>query len=325
MATAKHVTIGAWRVKPVGIGTWQAKSRVWGSSSADEVVGAIVKALSRGVNLVDTAEAYGWGRSEELVGEALRKYGSNDALIATKLAGCNASPGEVVKHAEASRRRLGLDAIGLYQIHWPPSNYTDECRVIREMESLIDKGLTHMIGLSNYDVGDLEKALNCLRKHELVSDQVEYSLVQRAPERELLPALREAGMALIGWGTLAKGALAGRTKANNLVRFLDSSFHIAARNKELQEVIKEISARYRVSRAAVVIKWSIEKGAVPLVGVRREKHVESLMEALNLSMERSELIKLDELTVKYVGRSFTEVVPRAIPNKVICFLNKLLL
>ncbi len=325
MGAVKHVTLGSWRIKPVGIGTWQAKSRVWGFSEPKEVIEAIVKAVTEGVNLIDTAEVYGWGRSEELVGEALRRYGGNDVLIATKLAGCSASPGKVVKHAEASRRRLGLDAIGLYQIHWPPSIYTDECRVIREMESLIDKGLTHMIGLSNYGVGDLERALNCLRKHELVSDQVEYSLVQRAAERELLPALRERGMALIGWGTLAKGALAGRTKANNLVRFLDSSFHIAAHNKELQGAIKEISVRYGVSRAAVVIRWSIEKGAVPLVGVRREKHVGSLLEALNLSMGQSELIKLDELTVKYVGRSFTEVVPRAIPNKVICFLSKLIL
>jgi len=325
LGVAKHVTLGSWRIKPVGIGTWQAKSRAWGSGEPKEVIEAIVKALTEGVNLIDTAEAYGWGGSEELVSEALKKYGSNDVLIATKLAGCNASPGKVVKHAEASRRRLGLDAIGLYQIHWPPSNYTDECRVIREMESLIDSGLTYMIGLSNYDSKDLRKALNCLRKHELVSDQVEYSLVQRAPERKLLPDLKREGMALIGWGTLAKGALAGKTEADNLARFLDLSFRIAAGNKELQEAIKEISKRHGVSRAAVVIRWSIEKGAIPLVGLRREKHVKSLVEALNLSISEDELAWLDKLTYKYIGRSFTRVVPRLIPNEVICILTKLLL
>ncbi len=325
MGAAKHVTLGSWRIKPVGIGTWQAKSRVWGSSEPKEVIEAIVDALTEGVNLIDTAEAYGWGRSEELVGEALKKYRSNDILVATKLAGCNALPSKVVKHAEASRRRLGLDAIGLYQIHWPPSNYTDECGVIREMESLIDRGLTHMIGLSNYDSKDLSKALKCLRKHELVSDQVEYSLVQRAPERELLPALGKEGMALIGWGTLAKGALAGKAKADNLARFLDLSFRTAARNIDLQEAVKEISGRHGVSRAAVVIRWSIEKGAIPLVGVRRKKHVKSLVEALNLNMGEDELIRLDELTHMYVGRSFTKVVPRSIPNRVICSLSKLLL
>ena len=80
-----------------------------------------------------------------------------------------------------------------------------------------------------------------------------------------------------------------------------------------------------MSRASVVIRWSIEKGAIPLVGVRRRKHVKSLVEALNLSMGEDELACLDELTHKYLGRYFTKVIPRLIPDKVICFLSKLLL
>jgi len=319
------ITIGGWRIKPVGIGTWQAGSRMWGTSAAEEAINAIVEALSSGLNFIDTAEIYGWGRSEVLVGEALRRYGSSDVLVATKIAGCNARPGQIVKRAEASRRRLGVDAIGLYQLHWPPSIYTDECRIVWELESLVDKGIVHMIGVCNYDWDELEKLLYCTRKHEIVSDQVEYSLVQRAPERRLFETLRKHGMTLIGWGTLAKGALAGKTRVDNIARLLDPSFYAAAKNWELQEAIREIAEKHGVSRAAVAIRWSIEKGAVPLVGLRRRKHVKSLIEALTFSLTSEELDRLDRITKRYLGRGFTRVAPRIIPNIVICALYRLFL
>lgn len=321
----KTTHIGDWRISPLGIGTWQAGSRMWGTSIADEAIEAIVEALSNGINFIDTAEIYGWGRSETLVGEALRRYGGSDVLVASKIAGCNVRPEQIEKHAEASRRRLGIDAIGLYQLHWPPSIYTDECEVIWSLESLIDKGIAHMIGLCNYDWDELEKALYCTRKYEIVSDQVEYSLVQRAPERRLFETLKKHNMALIGWGTLAKGALAGKSRADNMARLLDPSFYYASKDWKLREVLNNIAKKHNVSTATIAIRWSIEKGAIPLVGIRRRRHVGSLVEATRISLTQEDLKRLDEVTRKYVTRGFTRVVSRVIPNILVCSIIRLLL
>ncbi len=321
----KTIHIGEWRISPLGIGTWQAGSRMWGTGIADEAVEAIVEALSYGINFIDTAEIYGWGKSEILVGEALKRYGASDVLVASKIAGCNVRPEQVEKHAESSRRRLGIDAIGLYQLHWPPSIYTDECRVIWSLESLIDKGIAHMIGLCNYDWDELEKALYCTKKYEIVSDQVEYSLVQRAPERRLIETLKKHNMTLIGWGTLAKGALAGKRRVDNMARLLDPSFYYAARDWKLQEVLNDIAKKYDVSTATIAIRWSIEKGVIPLVGIRRRSHVKSLVDATRLSLTREELIRLDKITRKYMTRGFTRIVSRVIPNILVCSVFRLFL
>ncbi len=317
--------IGGWRVSPVGVGTWQAGSRLWGSTNMEEAVSALVEALTQGINFIDTAVIYGWGRSEYVVGEALRRYGrSQDVLVATKIPGCIVEPDEMLKHAEASRRRLGLDTIGLIQLHWPPSVYTDPCKPIWGLEKIIDAGISHMAGLCNYDWVDLEKALYCTRKHELVSNQVEYSLVQRAPERRLMDMMKKNRMTLIGWGTLAKGALAGKTSIDNLARLLDPSFHFARKDYELHAMLDELASKHNVSKATIAIRWVIEKEAVPLVGIRKKRHVKSIVDALKIRLSSDEVAQLDNLTRKYLTRSFTEVAPKILPGKLICALYRLL-
>lgn len=195
--------LGGLKASPIGLGAWQAGSKAWLVDKA-ELIRAYRRAFELGVNFIDTAEIYGWGQSERLVGEAVRGY---DVLVATKVAGFHW--GRVEKSARASLGRLGR--IDLLQLHWPPPAYAPFCKVIRELERLKEVGLVHEIGVSNFDETLLRRAFECLKRHEIVSDQIEYNLLNRAADRpEFKRAVEELGVKIIAWSPLAKGAVFGR-------------------------------------------------------------------------------------------------------------------
>ncbi len=311
----RYVSIGGLRVSVVGIGAWQAGMRAWGSSMREEIVGAYHYAFDHGINFIDTAEIYGWGRSERVVGEAIKGY---DVVVATKIAGCFFSPMWIEKRLRGSMERLGLDSIHLYQVHWPPSIYTRLCPGMRKLEELAAEGLIHEIGVSNFDAGLFEKAAACLEEKRIASNQVEYSLVQRAPEKRLFPVMKRYGARVIAWGPLAKGALAGKKRIDNIARLTDPRFHRARRDRVLQEALRRVAEEQGVSMATVAIAWVIAKGAVPIVGVRRKRHVDSLIEAAELNLSSDQLKLLDEASSRYIRGDITRVTLRIIPNILLC-------
>ncbi len=296
----------------IGVGTWQAGFKSWGAGyTKRDVIEALQYAFENGVRLIDTAEIYGWGLSEEVVGEAIKEY--PDVLVATKVAGFHTSPGRIIKSAEESRRRLGVDAIDLYQLHWPPSIYTNLCRVIRSLERLIDFGIVRYIGLSNFDEPLLRKALECLRRHEIVSNQIQYSLVYRRPETGVKQYMEERGITLIAYSPLGKGVLAGKTVPDNLARRLDPVFNKARKDVDLQRVLDEIASKRGVSKASVALRWLVEKEAYPIPGVKKKSHVESIIDAMELRLSPEDMKMLDEATEKYVDGVYKTPFPRAFP------------
>ena len=290
-------------VSVIGIGLWQFGQGMWGrlQSSPREIVRA---AIEKGINLFDTAEVYGSGLSEKILGEALRaeKVNREEVIIATKLAGFNASNKErALRSLKASLQRLGTSYVDLYQIHWPPPKWCRLCDVLRGLEEAVETRLVRYIGLSNFSVKDIEEARACLRKYDIVSLQFQYSLAYRAPEKELIPYLKRVGIGALAWSPLAKGALTGEIKKRNLARLTDTVYKKASRDTELLMKLREMARNHASTPAQIALAWIIAKGAVPIPGARKVSHVLSNAKAAEITLSSDEVSVLDKVSAKYVG------------------------
>ncbi len=288
------------RVSVVGLGFWQAGSRLWGwrRSLESEVLEGVRLAVEAGVNLFDTAEVYGNGVSERLLAKALRGLGEGDVVVASKLAGYRWTRGSLVRGLEGVNRRLGR-TVDLIQHHWPPPVYVDPCRVARGLEELVKGGYAHYYGLSNYPARLVSRVLECVKSVEPVSNQVLYNLVYRVPEARLKPLMMKHGMTLIAWSPLARGALAGLTKPVTMAQRMDRTFKSASRDTGLRRALEAVAARRGASPAQVALAWLIAKGAVPIPGFRRADRVREYINAAKLSLSGDDVGLLDRASEKY--------------------------
>lgn len=292
---------GGPRVSRVGLGLWQFGSRLWrGSGLGSDVVSrGVASALELGLNLFDTAEVYGWGRSESMLGDALRSTGlRGEAVVVTKVGGFRSSPGDVVKGVRRSAARLGFEPDVVLH-HWPPPLYSGVCGPVRGLERAVSEGLAHYYGLSNYGEGLIEEALSCARRLEPIALQAQYSLAYRAPENRLLHLARERGLGVMAWSPLAKGALAGFKGSPTPAQRGDPVFRAAARDGRLREAIGLVAGRLGVSRAEVALAWVAAKGAVPIVGWRRPERIASAARAASLRLGAEDLELLDRASERY--------------------------
>src|SRR5262244_4172878 len=206
----RYRDIGTTRkISKIGIGTWQFGSREWGYGSqyADQVAHAIVRrALELGVTLFDTAEIYGFGRSERILGRALGT-GRESVFLATKLFPVLPVAPVVEQRAVASANRLGVRRLDLYQVHQPNPLVRDGT-IMRGMRALQRVGLVGEVGVSNYSLQRWRAAEDALGSRVL-SNQVPYSMVARSPERDLLPYAAERGRIVLAYSPLAQGLLSG--------------------------------------------------------------------------------------------------------------------
>ncbi len=190
------------KISTIGMGTWRMGTQ---GSSAERVnqVGAIRRGLELGINLIDTAEIYASGRSEEIVGEATQNV-RDDVFIATKVGPGHLRYDDVIRSCRGSLRRLRTSYIDLYQVHWP-----DRSVPIREtmaaMEKLVADGTVRYVGVSNFSVNETEDARASLSKNELVSNQVYYSLIHRNVEADILPYCEREKVTLIAYSPLDRG------------------------------------------------------------------------------------------------------------------------
>ncbi len=286
------------QVSVIGLGMWEIGSRSWGGSPS--IATDIVReAHAFGINLFDTAEVYGNGRSEEALGSAIRSLGIRDeAVVATKVAGFRPSGHFIVKGAAASARRLSFTPT-LLQLHWPPPVWVPLCAAVRGLEDALKAGLAEYIGVSNFPADMLERASACLRRAELVSDQVEYSLAYRTPELELAPKARELGVSIIAYSPLAKGALVGAMPSAAAQR-LDRRFSVVSRDLELLKAVGEVADRLGATRAQIALAWLVGRGAIPIPGTRRPERVRELARVAEVSLSERDVGLLELASQKYV-------------------------
>jgi aryl-alcohol dehydrogenase-like predicted oxidoreductase len=303
----RHLGSRGPMISVVGHGTWEAGSTEWGAAPPDDaVVRAIVTAFESGVTWIDTAEIYGSGRSEELVGKAIR--GWPDVRVFTKVAsaprGTGYRPSDVRRAAEASLRRLGRDVIDLYQLHWLDETDARLEETWTAMAALVNDGLVRWIGVSNFTEEAIER---CERIRHVDSLQPHLSMLwqERLP---LASFSKRNGTGVIAYGPLAFGLLTGtitrRTRfpgddwrsGSRGLRAYDQLFvsERLARNLEVVDRLKAIAVRLGTSLAKLALAWVLHQPGVTgvIAGSRAPDHVRENASAGFLTLERSDLVEI---------------------------------
>lgn len=292
------------RVTPLGLGTWQwGDSMFWGYGkgyAAGEIRAAFDASLAAGITFFDTAEVYGQGKSERFLGQFIA--GQRERLvIATKFMPLpwRLGKGQLLGALRKSLERLGLSSVDLYQIHWPfpprPVEFWADA-----LADAVQAGLARAVGVSNYSADQMRRAHEVLAKRgvPLTSNQVEYSLLHRAPERNgVLDACRELGVTLIAYSPLAQGMLTGKyTPDNPPPGFRGRRYRNErlARIQPLLGLLREIGqAHGDKTPNQVALNWLICKGAVPIPGAKNARQAEQNAGALGWRLTAAEVAALD--------------------------------
>ncbi len=309
------------RLSKIGLGTWQFGSTEWGYGkgyAGQEARDIVRRAVELGVTLFDTAEIYGLGRSERILGEALGDQRAS-VFLATKLFPALPLAPIVEQRAVASANRLGARHLDLYQVHWPNPLVSDGT-IMRGMSALQRVGLVGEVGVSNYPLARWQAAEKALGGRVL-SNQVRYSLADRAPEQDLLPFAAEAGRVVIAYSPLAQGLLSGRyDRANrpaNRVRagnplFLPENLD---RANELIGALREVAGAHDATPAQVALAWVIRHPAVTAIpGASSVEQLESNVAAAEIELSDAEYAALSAAADRFhpvTGRAAAPAMLRA--------------
>jgi aryl-alcohol dehydrogenase-like predicted oxidoreductase len=307
------------RISRIGLGTWQFGSREWGygQSYAGQEAHAIVRrAVELGVTLFDTAEMYGFGRSERILGEALGED-RESVFLATKLFPVLPVAPVVEQRAVASANRLGTRRLDLYQVHWPNPLVKDGT-IMRGMRALQRVGLVSEVGVSSYPLERWRAAEQALGSRVL-SNQVRYNLVDRSPERDLLPFAESTGHVVIAFSPLAQGLLSGKyhrgSRPRNRVRaasplFLPENLDRAA---ALIAILREVADAHSATPAQIALAWVIHRPAVVAIpGASSLEQLESNVAAADIDLTEEEYRALHAAATEFNPITGPAVVPRLV-------------
>jgi aryl-alcohol dehydrogenase-like predicted oxidoreductase len=296
-----RIGFGAWAI---GGGGWEFG---WGPQEDEESVAAIHRALEGGLNWIDTAAAYGFGHSEEVVGRALQGIAERPYVFTkcSLLEGPgrrvvhNLKRDSVMKEAEDSLRRLGIDAIDLYQIHWPNPDPDIE-EGWSALAELKEQGLVRHIGVSNFDAQQLRRVQQIAPVETL---QPQYSLIERDGESELLPFAEQEGIGVIVYSPMGSGLLTGAMSRERIEQMPDDDWRKGdprfqepqlSENLALVDRLKALAERYDTAPGAVAAAWTLANPAVDgaIVGFRRPDQVDPLLAAASLELTAEEVSEI---------------------------------
>lgn len=290
-------------VSAIGIGTWQAGDDTWGPDVNDrDCIDAIVRASELGMNLVDTAENYGRGHSEEVLGQAVRRAGRDKVFVATKVSEHHLRPADVETACRRSLARLHVRHIDLYQVHWTdPYDQVPLQQTMRAMERLQKQGKVEHIGVSNFAVRDLKEARSALSRTDIVSDQVQYNLLHRNIEAEVVPYCAREGITILAYSPLGRGALTAKYGAANrpgdAVRTKDALFKAVNLRKmaPLFAELRRIARTHGKTPGQVALAWvRSHPGMIPIPGAKRPAQSEENAAAAGWSLTKAERRSLDQ-------------------------------
>jgi aryl-alcohol dehydrogenase-like predicted oxidoreductase len=297
-----RIGFGAWAL---GGGGWEFG---WGPQEDEESIATIHHALELGINWIDTAAAYGFGHSEEILGRALE--GMREPPYVFTKCSLLEGPGRRVVHnlrrasilreAEASLERLGVDAIDLYQIHWPIPDEDIE-QGWSALVELKKRGLVRHIGVSNFDVAQLRRIQRIAPVETL---QPPYSLVSREAEVGILPYCEQEGIGVIVYSPMGSGLLTGKMTRERIERLPEDDWrkhHPRFREPQLSrhlavvERLKAIAARYDTTPGAVAVAWTLRHPAVDgaIVGFRRPDQLDPILAAAGLELSDDDVDEIE--------------------------------
>lgn len=304
---------GAWAIGGSG---WQFG---WGSQDDNDSVAAIQRSLELGINWIDTAAVYGLGHSEEVVARALKSWTGAKPYIFTKCSRRHDSQGKIYgdltaasirQECEDSLRRLQIDAIDLYQIHWPPN---PDSPMVEEgwstLAALQREGKVRWIGVSNFNMQQMKRAHAIA---PITSLQPRYSLIHRDVEDEILPYCLRQGIGVIAYAPMASGLLTGAMTRERAAHLPDDDWRRKSpdfiepnlsRNLALVEALREIGQRHGRQPGEVAIAWTLCNPAVTgaIVGARNAQQADGVMRAAELQLSGEEISEIEELSTETAG------------------------
>jgi diketogulonate reductase-like aldo/keto reductase len=266
----REITKGV-KVSILGLGTWGMGGKETADHSRDaETVTAIRMALELGMTHIDTAEYYGAGHAEELVGEAIQGWDRDKLFITSKVWHNHLHRDDLLRSMKASLKRLGVDAVDLYLVHWPNPDVPLR-ETMEAMEKCVDQGYTRFIGVSNFSSQLMEEARSYLKEATLVANQVQFSLLDQKPRMELLPACIRMGVSLVAYRPLERGAI------------------LQTPNR----VMDEIAEARGKTRVQVALNWLIaQEGVFTVPKSTNPLHLMEFMGALGWRLTNEEWMRL---------------------------------
>jgi aryl-alcohol dehydrogenase-like predicted oxidoreductase len=299
----------------IALGTWAIGGWMWGGTEESEAIATIQAALDDGINLIDTAPVYGFGRSEELVGKALRGGRRDQALIATK-AGLdwgsgkilrNGSPARLRRELEDSLRRLQTDVIDIYQVHWPDEGVPFE-ETAATLEDFRREGKIRAIGVSNFSPAQMDRFRN---KAPLATIQPPYNLFEREIESEILPYAETHGLVVLAYGALCRGLLTGKITAKTTfegddLRKVDPKFQqprLGQYLKAVDELATFARDRYGKTVLALAVRWLLDRGdkIVALWGARRPDQLAPAKDVIGWHLDKAAMAEIDRILARTVS------------------------
>jgi aryl-alcohol dehydrogenase-like predicted oxidoreductase len=295
-------------VTPMGFGTWAwGDSLFWGYGKdygEQDLRLAFQAAIDRGITFIDTAEVYGLGKSEELLGKFIKETNAT-TQIASKYMPLpwRFRPEDVADAVTASLKRLNMPSMDLYQVHFPAPSFLNQAGLMNALADEVDRGRTKAIGVSNYNAEQLREAHKLLARRgvPLAVNQMRYSLINREIETNgVMDTARELGVTILAYSPLAQGLLTGKYTATNLptgARSLDRRFQAAGLRK-LQPVLdrlNKLGEKYAKTPAQVALNWLIcQPGVIPIPGVKTVAQVAQNAAALGWELSAADVAELSQ-------------------------------
>jgi aryl-alcohol dehydrogenase-like predicted oxidoreductase len=316
-------------VSRVGLGTWAMGGFQWGGSDDDESVRTIHVVLDRGINLIDTAPAYGFGHSEEVIGRAIAERGRRDRVVIATKAGLehrgdalfrNGTRRQILAEVELSLTRLRTDYIDLFQVHWPDPDTPFE-ETAQALADLKQSGKILAIGVSNYSIDEMERFQGVA---PIATAQPPLNLFERQAEADIIPWCRERGVATLTYGALCRGLLSGAINKKTLFagddlrkvdpKFLPPRFDQYLRAVDLLE--RYAHERYRAGVLALAMRWVLDTPgvSVALWGPRHPSELVPVDELMRFRLDAEARAYADEVLAEAVldpvGPEFMAPPPR---------------
>lgn len=297
------------KLSRIGLGTWAIGGFLWGGTDEKDSIATIQSAIDKGINVIDTAPVYGFGLAEEIIARAIKGYTDREKLIIASKVGLewqrkmvfrNSTPERIYKEIDDSLRRLDVDCIDIYFVHWPDPRVPFEATA-EVMNKLLDKGKIRSIGVSNYNVSQMETFKKSAPIHFC---QPPYNLFEREIESEILPYCRENNIKVFGYGSLCRGMLSGKMTAQREfegddIRKFDPKFKSPDFENYLMAVEKlDTFANDNYSKSVIdlAVRWALDKGIeVALWGARKPSQLDTIDNIFGWNLDDKSLLEIEKI------------------------------